>query len=204
MKAKLLIALLFFCSLSLSGYAQNKILLLNGKTIEVENYTIGDIFITYKKAGDKRSGSRAVDRYDVFSITNLDGTEEILYKPVDTLDFSIEEAKLFIKGEQAAREYYNSKGASVSSALIGAGSSIMYFYALPVPMLYAVVLGRFNPKKFNLPENYDPSVAESEAFRMGYQKSARNIKIQKSLKWGYIGLGAGLAGWIIYGVSAHD
>jgi len=201
MKATILLATIFLLSVIESGFGQNKILLISGKIIEAENYTVGDIFVTYKKAGDKRSGARAVDRFDVFSITNLEGTEEVLYKPVDSLDFSVEEARLFIKGEQIAKTHYNSTGASVSSAIIGAGSSIMYFYALPVPMLYGVVLGRFNPRKMHLPENIEPAVAESEPFRMGYDKSARNIKIQKSLKWGYIGLGAGLAGWIIYGVS---
>lgn len=203
MKRYLLLATLFFLSVLQPAFAQNKILLISGKVIDAENYNIGDIFVTYKKAGDKRSGSRAVDRFDVFSITSMDGTEEVLYKPVDSLDFSVDEARLFIQGEQVAKEYYNSNGASISSAIIGAGSSILYFYALPVPMLYGVVLGRFNPKKMHLPENFDPVIANSDPFKMGYQKSARNIKIQKSLKWGYIGLGAGLAGWIIYGVQNH-
>lgn len=201
MKASIFLAALFLLSVIESGFAQNKILLINGKVIEAENYTVGDIFVTYKKAGDKRSGARAVDRYDVFSITSLDGTEEVLYKPIDSLDFSVEDVRLYIRGEQVAKTHYNSTGASVSSAIIGAGSSILYFYALPIPMLYGVVLGRFNPRKMHLPENIEPAVAESEAFRMGYEKSARNTKIQKSLKWGYISLGVGLAGWIIYGVS---
>ncbi len=201
MKTKLFLLIVFLFPLTESCLAQNKILLINGKVIDAENYNVGEIFVTYKKTGDKRNGSRAVDRYDVFSITNMDGTEQVLYQPVDSLDFSIDEARLYIKGEQIAKEYYNSKGASVSSAIIGAGSSILYFYALPIPMIYGVVLGRFNPKKMHLPENFDPSLASSEAFRIGYEKSARNIKIQKSLKWGYIGLGAGLAGWIIYGVT---
>lgn len=195
----LLLLLLPFESL----FAQHKILLISGKTIEAESYIVGDMFVSYKKQGDKRSGTRAVDRYDVFSITNASGEEELLYAPADSLDFTVDEARLYIQGEQVAREYYNSKGASISSAIIGAGSSILYFYALPIPMIYSVVLGRFNPKKMHLPENFNQEVAHTEAFKLGYQKSARNIKIQKSLKWGYIGLGAGLAGWIVYGVSNH-
>jgi len=184
------------------SYSQHQIQMINGKTIEAENYHIGEIFVTYSKSGDKKSGSRAVDRYDVFSIRDTAGNEEVLYAPVDSLDFSVEEARLFIKGELAAKEYYNSNGPSISS-VVGAGSSILYFYALPVPMLYSVILGRFNPKNMHLPENYDQQIANNEAFRVGYDKAARNIKIQKSLKWGYIGLGAGLAGWIIYGISNH-
>lgn len=199
MKSYLIIAILFLFAGLETSYAQHKILMTNGKLIDAESYKIGDMFVTYTKSGDKKNGSRAVDRYDVFSIIKSDSTEEILYQPVDTLDFTVDEARLFIQGEQMARTYYSGKGASISSALIGAGSSLLYFYAIPIPMLYGIVLGRFNPKKMNLPDNFDPAIANTEAFRLGYNKSARNIKVQKSLKWGYIGLGAGLAGLIIYG-----
>jgi hypothetical protein len=69
-------------------------------------------------------------------------------------------------------------------------------------MLYGVAIGRFSPKKIQVPEGYDPQLINSDPYKMGYQKGARNIKIQKSLKWGYISLGAGLTGLIIYGVSS--
>lgn len=183
--------------------AQNKILLLNGKEIDAESYTVGELFVTYRKSGDKRSGTRAVDYFDVFSITRNGGEEQVLYKPIDTLDLSIEEARLYIKGEQAAHQYFHCPGVNISSAVVGAGSSILSFYSLPVPMLYSVVMGRFNPKHYDLPDDFDKGMASNEAFRLGYEKAARNLKIQRSLKWGYIGLGAGLAGFLIYGASSR-
>ena len=54
-----------------------------------------------------------------------------------------------------------------------------------------------------LPENFDQNIANNEAFQFGYKKSARNTKIQQSLKWGYISLGVGLTGLIIYGIDNH-
>ncbi|CAN5544155.1 hypothetical protein BH11BAC2_BH11BAC2_08810 [soil metagenome] len=197
------ISLIILISLCwLPGKSQNKILLINGKVIEAETYSIGDLFVTYKKAGDSRSTPRAVDRYDVFSVIRRDSTEEIVYTP-DSLDFTLEEARSYIKGEQIALAYYRRPSTSISSAILGAGSSILSFYALPVPFLYGVILSRFNPKpsKFQLPENMDRAIVNDEPFKLGYQKAARNLKIQKSLKWGYIGLGVGLTTLIIYGAN---
>lgn len=200
MKMKTLLSALLIC-FTLSLFGQNKILLTNGKVIEAANFNVGEIFVTYTKTGDKKVGSRAVDRFDVFSITNANGEEEIVYAPVDSLDFTIPEAREFIKGEQAAKEVYKPKGTNIGSMVIGAGASILSFYALPVPMLYSVVAGRFNPQNIKVPEGYDPILKDSEPYRLGYQKSARNMKIQKSLKWGYISLGVGLTAWIIYGAT---
>lgn len=183
--------------------AQHKILLLNGKLIEAESYTIGELFVTYRKAGLKRNGTRAVDYFDVFSITRQNGEEEVLYKPIDSLDLSITEARLYIRGEQAALEYFRCRGANISSALFGAGTSLLSFYSLPLPMLYSVVLGRFTPRHYDLPPDFDQQVAQEEAFRLGYEKTARNLKIQRSLKWGYIGLGVGLGGLLIYGATTR-
>lgn len=208
-----------------TAHGQTKqIQLLNGKTIPIETYQIGPELITYKKPGDKPKRTRSVDRYDVFSVTNPGGGEDVVYAPMDSLDFNVEEARRFILGEQAAYTYYETHGATISSAIIGAGSGFLQFYGLPVPMLYSVALGRFSPlkttnrtvelseeraakresriiKKMNLPDSFDPLLVNNPEFRMGYDKAARNVKIQHSLKWGYIGLGTSLATLLI--IFAH-
>jgi hypothetical protein len=201
MKIFRLLLVLAAVSLLQPASAQQKILLLNGKVIEAEHTDLGDMFLTYKRQGDTRSSLRTVDRYDVFSVTDSNGTETVIYQPADSLDFSVSEARHYILGEQIAHQVYRRPSTAWSSAVIGAGSSILSFYALPVPMLYAVVLGRFNPKVTGVPSTVDPAIAASEPFIYGYQKSARNLKIQRSLKWGYISLGVGLAGLIIYGAT---
>lgn len=177
--------------------AQNKILLLNGKLIEAESYSLGDVFLNYKRPGDSRTAPRLIDRYDVFSIQRSDSTEEIIYVPTDSLDYSIEEARLYIKGEQIANLYYNRPSVKWSSAAVGLSSSLLNFYAMPVPMIYSLVLGRFNPKNIQVPEEYN-YLKNNEAFSTGYKKAGRNIKIQQSLKWGYVSLGLGIAGFLIF------
>ena len=195
---QLLFLLLFFSAANVS--AQKKMLLLNGNEIEIKNYTVDDIYIRYKKANDKRDRLRMVERYDVFSIKNEDGTEDLIFVE-DSLTFTIDEARNYIRGEQAAKLFYNKPSITGSAGIFGVGASLLSFYSLPVPMLYSVIIGRFDPPKMEIPKDYDMPYSTTEAYRLGYNKKARNIKIQQSLKWGYIGLSAGLAGLIIYSVT---
>jgi len=203
-----------------------QIQLLNGKTIPIKTYQIGSDFITYKKPGDNGKRTRSIDRFDVFSVTNSSGSEDVVYAPMDSLDFSIDEAKRFILGEQAAFNYYQNDWNAFTAASIGLYAGLLQFYSLPVPMLVGITSGRFSPlrtslkqsdggsprdqrreerlvRKMNLPESFDPKLSSTPEFRMGYDKAARNMKIQKSLKWGYIGLGASL-GMLIYYSHLND
>ncbi len=186
------------------SFAQDKILLLSGKYIEVksyyikENYIFNDDYIFYNKLKDKDRKTRTLEKIDVFSVIKADGTEEVLYTPDTVNGLSIEQVRNFIRGEQAAARFYNRQAHIGESAIVGVASSILIFYSLPAPMLNAVVLGRFTPKKMQIPDGYDLPYSTTEEYKIGYEKKARNIKIQQSIKWGYIGLGVGLAGLITY------
>jgi hypothetical protein len=199
-------AFLIVFMISTQVSAQHTIQLLNGKQITAETYSVGDIFVSYKKVGDTRTAPRLIDRFDVFSVKNASGEEEMLYAPSDSLDFSVADARLYIEGEQTAIKYYNRPSVKWTSAVVGAGSSILSFYALPIPMLYSLALGRHNPHNLQMGPRSESNTTltpelsakkDNEAFRFGYQRAARNIKIQQSLKWGYISLGVGIAALII-------
>lgn len=183
-----LIAILFTSKAS----AQQKITLLNGKTIYPTSYSIGEMFVNYKLEGDNPKKLRIVDKFDVFSVTDSENKEKILYKPVDSLDFSIEDARLYMDGENAARNYFNKPGVRISSAGVGLASGILSFYSLPIPFFYGIAITQRNPKKLQLPEELK-SMENNEAFRFGYNREARNIKMKQSLKYGYISLGVSIA-----------
>lgn len=172
--------------------AQQKITLLNGKTIYPISYSIGEMFVNYKLEGDNSKKLRLVDKFDVFSVTDSENKEEVLYKPVDSLDFSIEDARLYMDGENAARNYFNKPGVRISSAGVGLASGILSFYSLPIPFFYGIAITQRNPKKLQLPEELK-SMENNEAFRFGYNREARNIKMKQSLKYGYISLGVSIA-----------
>ena len=201
---RLILAFAALTCLSASAYAQHKMLLLSGREVNMKEYCFAVDEIHYTLPGPGRAKKRSVDRYDVFSISSDNGKEDILYTPIDSLDFTVEEARQFIAGEQAGRKYHLKKGSNEAlAAAVGIGSGFLGFYSLPVPMIYSVVVGRFNPTKMRMPEGVDTEIRSTEAYRMGYDKGVRNIRIQRAMKWGYIGLGAGLTGLIVYGVSTR-
>ena len=197
----LLISIITF--LSATGlHAQNHIILINGKIIEASSYIVNSEYVTYRKPGSTSRKPKVLDRFDVFEIIKADSSEEMIYNS-DSIDFSVAEVREYIKGEQAAHLYYKRPSNIIGAALVGAGSGFMYFYGLPVPMIYSIIVGRFNTHKIRVPDTFDQHLATSEPFITGYQKTSRNMKIQQSLKWGYISLGVSLAGLIIYGYSVH-
>ena len=177
--------------------AQYRIQLLNGKVVNASLVQENNLYITYKKTESNQNNLRSIERIDVFSITDSSGHEEVIYRPTDSLDLTVEEARFFINGENAARQFYKPVLPPVSAALAGAGSSFLGFYGLPFPMLYAIVFTRTKAPAIRLPENYDKKMFDNESFRMGYEKTARNLKIQRCLTFGYIGFGVGLAGFML-------
>jgi hypothetical protein len=217
------VILLCILSSSLKVQAQNHIIMINGTTIEAASYSVNAEYVTYRKPGSVAKSPKMIDRYDVFEIIKADSSEEMIYQS-DSLDFTVAEVRQYIKGEQAAHLYYRRPANMIGAAVVGLGAGVLSFYSLPVPMIYSVIAGRFNchkievrncepivynvsNEKFQTPRAtttvYDESLVKSEPFISGYQKTARNMKIQQSLKWGYISLGVSLAALIAYGYSVH-
>jgi len=196
MKLSLLLLLFSFLATGVTE-AQYRIQLINGKVVDASSVQENNLFITYKKTESTHSNLRSIERFDVFSITDSTGREKVIYRPADSLDLTVEEARFYIDGENAARRFYKPVIPPVSAGVVGAGCSLLSFYGLPIPMLYAIVLTRSKAPAIRLPESYDKALYENEAFRMGYEKTARNLKIQRCLTFGYIGLGAGLAGFLL-------
>lgn len=193
---KLVTTCLFVLVMTNTTSAQQKITLLNGKTIYPTSYSIGEMFVNYKLEGDNPKKLRLVDKYDVFSVTDAENKEEVLYKPVDSLDFSINDARLYMDGENAARIYFNKPGVRISSAGVGLASGVLSFYSLPIPFFYGIAITQRNPKKLQLPDEFK-NMENNEAFRFGYNREARNIKMKQSLKYGYISLGISLAALLL-------
>ncbi len=181
--------MVIFTCVSFPTFAQQKISLLNGKVLNVESYSIGEMFVNYKLSGDSPKKLRLVDKYDVFSVINVENKEEVLYKPADSLDFTIDQARIYLEGERAATKHFDKSGSSISSVYVGAASGVFGFYSIPLPFIYSMALGRKNPKQ--LPDEFK-SYENNEAFRLGFNREARSIKFKQSLKFGYVSLGISL------------
>lgn len=209
--SKWLILGILACFLQQYSFAQGKIIFLNGNEKRFSIAEIKNDILQYtpESTGTKTPSPRKVDKYDVFSILNDDGSEEIIYKPDTTFndDPSIEQVREYIKGEKYAALVYDKPANFVTGMQVGFTSGILLpaFYGLAAPIIYPAILGRFTPQlQTPLQYQYNPKTNDfvsiskdstaspeviTEYFEAGYGKKARNMKIKSSLIGGAIGFG---------------
>jgi len=168
------------------AYCQQKIVLLNGKEIEIKSFVVRTEQITFKKIVNGKEKKRSVDRFRVFSIVNPDSTEQMIYEPDTFYDMTIDQMRLFIQGEQAAMKYYRKPGNVIGGFLSGVVGSYFTFYGLPVPLLYGTVMGRISPK-VRLPDDAIYPDQKTEEFREGYKRKGRDIKTRQTVFAGLVG-----------------
>lgn len=192
-----ILAALVLMTFSGTSFCQYKMLLLNGTEKNIVSYQVKPEWIKYtifKKNNPSKTVHRTVDRFRVFSITDSIGREDMIYMP-DTsegVDYTIEEMRIFIQGEQAAQLYYDKPANRYSAVVIGGASSLMTFYGIPVPVIYAAVLGKFTPQ-YQVPAGVAIPNSGSEIFREGYKRKARDMKLRETLEFGGIGFAVSFA-----------
>jgi hypothetical protein len=189
-----LLLLLLLMVISPAILAQDTLIYINGKKEVAKNVRLADTQIHYSPA-QKPQHLKKVETYNIFAIRYGNGSETVMYSQ-DTLtdDFSIEQMRMFVKGQQDAIQYYNPTAVSVSSAIIGVGSGLfLQFFALAPPAVFATIVGASSPKMERQPVDRD--LLNSEEYRMGYETKARNIKIKRALIYGIGGALVGYAGF---------
>ncbi|MEP7168801.1 MAG: hypothetical protein ABI855_05475 [Bacteroidota bacterium] len=185
--------ILFFFLTSNFCNAQIKILFLTGKMKEVKQYEVKGDWVFYKKMNDKKDKLRKMDKFDIFSAINPDGTEEVIYDPDTALegDPSVERVRNYIKGEQYAKSVYNAPWNKFESEVVGLGSGIFTFYGPAGVFINSLITGQINARKIPYTSSIEPAILYSDDFKVGYKKYARNKKIKDSLIFGGIGFTIG-------------
>ena len=194
--AFILCLLVIVCSHSYTN-AQDTIIFINGKKVVATETKLADTHLHYNPVNGTAKIKKA-EAYNIFSIKHADGTETYIYQQ-DTLtdDMSLEQMKMFVRGQQDAREYYNPITVTVSSAVIGVGSGLfLQFFALVPPAAFATIVGAATPDVTRQTVS-DRELLKSPEYLMGYESRARNIKIKRALIYGIGGALIGYAGFRI-------
>src|SRR4051812_21087351 len=110
-------------------FSQIKLLMLNGTYKEVKQYEPKDDILFYKNIDDPKDKTRKLDRYDVFSATNAEGVEDVIYDP-DSLegDPTVAEVRKYIRGEQYGMAAYHKPMNKVGGLVVGFGCGAAGFY----------------------------------------------------------------------------
>lgn len=181
---------------AIAATAQGTLIYLNGKERRFTRMELKDDYILYKPEGSTSDWMSRADRFNIFSILRDDGSEEILYQPdsTDQSDPTIAEVRDYIAGQKYAANRYRKPLNMIGGIASGLAGSVGGFYGIPVPLVYATIVGQINPK----PPKGEAGQVFSESFNHGYQRKARNMKIKNSLIGGGIGFGVGIAALMIF------
>jgi len=193
---------LFLAGIILSSVAvaQDTLVLITGRTIIVKSVELNEHTIVYRKFGD-RPKFKKMDPERVFSIKYADGHERVIFRQdsLDPMDFTEEQMRMFIKGEQDATLYYHNTLNKGLSFAIGAGSAIFGIWGLAGPPIYSTVVGSFSPN-MNKQKVSDPALRNNQEYCEGYERKVRDRKIRNA--W-VGGLGGFIIGVVAYTIIYH-
>jgi len=199
LKKYLFFVLLFSFNYS---FAQQKVLLLDGKTIQTSQLKEVDSLNLYIYL-NKKNKKRILEKDFVYSLTNAKGEETIIYKPQFTVnEIGIPQMKTYILGEQNVYSNYKPYGAAISGLVVGIASSVSFpymgmsvFYSTLVPLGYLGLqsLVKQKPKIMNIPADCQ--------YTEFYEKGFRNRAVKKRFMYTIVGslIGTGIG----FGVNAY-
>lgn len=191
------IVIMLFTVPGFSQSGNDTILLLNGNTIITNIIDTANASVSFKNPKHPAKNI-VIENERIFSIRNSNG-ENIIYS-YDTIlgnEFTIDEMRYFIKGEQDAQKGFKARGAFWGNLFIGAGAGVTGFFFSPaVPFAFTALAG---VPKVKIKKNTvsDPEYLNHPEYLMGYQRVADKKRKIKSLVSGGIGLGIGLGTFFI-------
>jgi hypothetical protein len=192
------------CNASFSQTGKDTLLLLNGSVViaTVIDTTNG---VTSLKNPKDSTKNIIIENDRIFSITNARG-ENVMYV-YDTLignEFTVDEMRYFILGEQDAQKGFKAKGAFWGNVLIGAAAGITGSFFSPLPPFAFVALSGLPFIKVKHKSISKVEYLKHDTYLMGYERVGRKKRKLSSLVGGGIGLGGGIIGAIILNKTNND
>jgi len=134
-----------------------------------------------------------IDNERIFSIKN-DSGEVIMYVYDSVIgnEFTIDEMRYFMRGEQDAQKGFKANGSFYGNMALSAAAGVTGSFLSPVvPFVFAALVGI--PKiKIKHSTVSDLNFLKHDAYLMGYERVARKKRKLRSLFGGGIGLAVGL------------
>jgi hypothetical protein len=202
---RIFVLILLACIASVCTEAQNTLSLQQGNIPDTILLNDGRVLITqitdtvgYSvemiKPHSRKHKKIEIDKENIFQITFGNTGKCVVIYFYDTLignDFTVEEARRFITGEQDAQRGFHALGTTAASFAVGTISGIIgSFFALAPPFLFAGFMSYHYVKiRHHSVGNIDN--VHHDSYLYGYSQVARRKRVSKSLLWGGIGVVVG-------------
>jgi len=185
---------LFICMVA---GAQDRILLMNGQTIKGRVLGQSSLEVRYQIPKGARLIERSEPTESVFSVTDSLGHERVWYF-MDTVfgnDYSVDQMRWIIKGEQDARDGYRPLLPMLGGFAFGMAPVValdLEVMSLLLPPIYAglMALPRVHVTKGSI---RDPLMDGDPYYATGYASVGRSKRILRTLYATAAGVAAGLA-----------
>ena len=195
---KKLILFLGFFSFLASMYGQNEIWVDDGTVYSAKKIEIDSLgYITIENDKGK---TKFFDTLDVFAVIRQNDT---VFYYADNLDYPLERAKMFVKGEIDGKNYKNNyvyAGAFVAGFATPVALTSVGLSAFASPIFSVVYVAGFSSvntdSKFcDIPDD----LKDNEDYIKGYKLSASKKKIMNNSIFSVVGLATGIVTLIIIG-----
>ena len=188
--------------------SQDKITLLNGTVLEVKIKSQTDGIISYYYKKGKKQKEATLEEYRIFSLEKAGKKESILYRKDTTIGnfFTVDEMRMFIYGEQDARNNYGGGFHFVMGTTIGLVAVLFdtydndFFKSDPsiFPIVVPLVLPIISSK---MGGGVKKRHVSNQAYMMnreyvdGFKRVARYKRMKKSLFGTVLGVATGLGAY---------
>ncbi|NQX96406.1 MAG: hypothetical protein HRT73_00810 [Flavobacteriales bacterium] len=194
--------LLAACLVAFNASGQDKILFLNGKTLEGNLLEKTNYEFTFKNKKEKQF---IIDKYRVFSYTQ-NNKESIVYE-FDTLSgnfLKVQNMKMFVYGERDAHQTFKPLATNILGFAFGSTAGYLMqkeenFIYIVSPLLITSVTLLF-PTKVKQKRLTNTQYLKEDEYLRGYERIARSKRTQGILKSSIAGMGVGfLIGLLVNG-----
>jgi hypothetical protein len=202
----LILVSVFFSFAFITSAQENKdtVLLMNGDVVICTVIdTTGGITSIKNPKNPKKNITVENDR--IFSIKSPSG-ERMIYS-YDTIignEFTIDEMRYFIYGEQDADHKYKANGSLIIGAAVGLLSGVTGSFLCPVPPFAFAALSGVTKVKIKKETVSNPDFLNQDPYLMGYERVAKKKRKLKSLIGGGIGLVVGLGTYGVLKASGNE
>ncbi len=194
----LFLSLIVLCYSEAYSQKKDTVILMNGNVVvaQVLDTLLGAVTIPdYKKAGRNIH----YEYEELYMVHYANGFKDYYYSQ-DTVKgnyFTRDEMMMFIRGEQDGRKGFKGNGCMITAGLLGfVGGATGTFFGPILPYGFMAVSGV--PKiRIRHSTISNPNYIDSDAYILGYERSARYKRKIRALIGGTVGIAVGYAAYLV-------